>query len=112
MRAGQLVAVAGVSLVIVGVVTHSNAQSSSSSGASPTGQLRQVAYLKASNAAAGAHFGCGGVLDGHSGNAAAISDDGSTMAVGAPHESSTVKEINGTQDDSSLYDSGAVYALS
>ena len=111
MRAGQLSAVAVMSLVIVGVVTHTNAQSSSSSGASPAGQLRQVAYLKASNAAAGAHFGCGGVLDGHSGNAAAISDDGSTMAIGAPHESSAARGFNGNQNDNSLYDSGAVYVF-
>ena len=47
--------------------------------------LKQTAYLKASNPHAGDHFGCGGVLDGHTGNSVAVSADGNTMAVGAPH---------------------------
>jgi hypothetical protein len=110
MRAGQLSAVVVVSLVVVGVVPHTGAQSSSSAS-SPSGQLRQIAYLKASNTTAGAHFGCGGVLDGHSGNAAAVSDDGNTMAIGAPHESSSARGINGNQNDKSLYDAGAVYVF-
>jgi hypothetical protein len=110
MKAGQLSAVVVVSLVVVGGISHTGAQSSSSAS-SAGGQLRQVAYLKASNTAAGAHFGCGGVLDGHSGNAAAVSDDGNTMAIGAPHEGSSAKGINGSQSDNSLYDSGAVYVF-
>jgi hypothetical protein len=68
-----------------------------------------VAYFKASNAAAGAHFACGGSLPGHIGNALAISSDGSTMAVGAPHENSGAKGVNGNQNDESAYGSGAVY---
>ena len=66
---------------------------------SGAGQLRQVAYLKASNPTEDAHFGCGGTLTGHAGNASAISDDGNTIAVGAPHENSGAKGINGNQND-------------
>src|SRR2546421_347090 len=36
-------------------------------------QLKQTAYIKASNPHAGDHFGCGGVLDGHTGNSVAVS---------------------------------------
>ena len=71
--------------------------------------VRQLAYLKASNSEGSDHFGCGGSLPGHIGNAIAVSGDGSTVAVGAPHESSTARGINGNQDDNSLYQSGAVY---
>src|SRR5260370_182412 len=39
-------------------------------------QLKQTAYVKASNTHAADHFGCGGVLDGHTGNAVALSADG------------------------------------
>ena len=49
------------------------------------------------------HFGCGGVLDGHAGWGVAISGDGNTVAVGAPHESSGAKGINGNQNDNSMY---------
>lgn len=71
--------------------------------------IRQLAYLKASNSEAGDHFACGGSLPGHIGNAIAVSGDGTTIAVGAPHESSAARGINGNQDDNSLYNSGAVY---
>jgi hypothetical protein len=71
--------------------------------------VRQLAYLKASNSEASDHFACGGSLPGHIGNALAVSGDGSTVAVGAPHESSAARGINGNQDDNSLYQSGAVY---
>jgi FG-GAP repeat protein len=111
MRAGKLSFVVVVSLVIHGIVAHTTTQSSSSSAPSPSAQLRQVAYLKASNTAARAHFGCGGVLDGHSGNGVAISGNGNTIAVGAPHESSGGKGINGNQNGNSIYDSGAVYVF-
>jgi hypothetical protein len=43
------------------------------------------------------------------GNALAISGDGNTIAVGAPHESSAARGINGNQNDNSLYNAGAVY---
>jgi hypothetical protein len=71
--------------------------------------VRQLAYLKASNSEASDHFACGGSLPGHIGNALAVSGDGNTVAVGAPHESSAARGINGNQDDNSLYQSGAVY---
>jgi hypothetical protein len=69
-------------------------------------QLKQTAYIKASNAHANDHFGNGGTLEGHG---LSISGDGNTMAVGAPYESSAAKGINGNQNDTSLYASGAVY---
>ena len=71
--------------------------------------IRQIAYLKASNADGSDHFACGGSLPGHIGNAVAISSDGRTLAVGAPHESSGARGIDGNQNDNSLYNAGAVY---
>jgi hypothetical protein len=73
--------------------------------------LRQVAYLKASNPGMFDHFGEGGVLDGHTGLGVAISGDGTTLAVGAQHESSNARGMNGNQADDSLYASGAVYVF-
>jgi hypothetical protein len=96
--------VVGVSLATAGMVAQTRAQS-------PPAAVRQVAYLKASNPQVGAHFGCGGALDGHAGVGVAISSDGNTIAVGAPHESSGARGINGNQNDTSLYDSGAVYVF-
>jgi hypothetical protein len=75
------------------------------------GTLRQVAYIKASNPVEDAHFGCGGTLTGHAGNASAISADGTTLAVGAPHENSGAKGVNGNQNDHSTYSAGAVYVF-
>ena len=77
----------------------------------PAAALKQIAYLKASNPSEDAHFGCGGTLTGHAGNASAISDDGNTIAIGAPHESSGAKGINGNQNDKSVYSAGAVYVF-
>lgn len=71
--------------------------------------MRQTAYIKASNPHANDNFGDGGNLPGHSGNSIAISDDGNYLAVGAHQESSSAKGINGNQNDTSLYASGAVY---
>ena len=73
--------------------------------------LEQVAYIKASNAEAYDHFACGGGNQGHTGNSIALSSDGSTMAIGAPFESSAAAGINGDQSDNSAYASGAVYVL-
>lgn len=70
--------------------------------------LRQIAYIKASNTGAGDQFGVGGTL---LGNAVALSADGSTLAVGAPVESSGASGINGRQDDDSTYGAGAVYVF-
>lgn len=79
--------------------------------APPTGQVRQVAYLKAANPDMGDHFACGGSLPGHIGNAVAVSTDGNTIVVGAPHESSSSRGINGNAADNSLYNSGAAYVF-
>src|SRR5262245_5115316 len=77
-----------------------------SATASPAlAQLKQAAYIKASNAEMGDHFGDGGALEGHG---VALSGDGNTLAVGAPYESSGAKGINGNQTDNSVYSAGAV----
>ena len=73
--------------------------------------LQQVAYIKASNAEAYDHFGCGGGNQGHTGNSVALSADGSTIAIGAPFESGGAAGINGNQNDNSTYASGAVYVF-
>lgn len=64
--------------------------------------VAQLAYLKASNTEAADHFGCGGVVQGHTGQGVAVSADGTTLAVGAPHE-------GGPGD--AVFDSGAVYVF-
>lgn len=69
-------------------------------------QLKQGAYIKASNAKMGDHFGNGGTLEGHG---VALSSDGTTLAVAAPFEGSNAKGINGNQNDNSLYGAGAVF---
>jgi hypothetical protein len=61
----------------------------------------QQAYLKASNTGADDQFGF--VL--------AVSDDGNTLAVGAPLEDSTATGINGNQADNSAGEAGAVYVF-
>ena len=68
--------------------------------------LRQTAYLKASNTGFGDEFGGGGTL---LGNAVALSADGTTLAIGAPYESSGSSGVDGNQDDESVYGAGAVY---
>jgi tartrate dehydratase beta subunit/fumarate hydratase class I family protein len=85
----------------------------SATGAGPSAQSRIVesAYLKASNAEAADHFGCGGVVQGHTGQGVAISADGTTLAIGAPHESSGAAGVGGNQRDNSVFDSGAVYVF-
>ena len=92
MRGRIRSAVVLVSLGIAGVAVAMFAQSSAPPGSPPASsaaaQLRQLAYLKARTPKPDDHFGCGGVLDGHAGYGTAISGDGNTMAVGAPHESS------------------------
>ena len=111
MRSSNLLAVISVCLTIPVLIvpamgqTYSAPASASASSSSASG-LKQVAYLKASNAHANDHFGNGGTLEGHG---LAISGDGNTLAVGAPYESSSAKGVNGNQNDTSLYASGAVY---
>ena len=95
--------------VVVGIVHAATTAPQAQAVPASAEQLRQSAYIKASNTDGFDHFACGGSLPGHIGNALAISGDGNTMAVGAPHESSAARGINGDQDDNSLYNSGAVY---
>ena len=78
------------------------------SASSAFAQLRQVAYIKASNTEMNDHSGNGGTLEGHG---IALSGDGNTLAVGSPYESSAAKGINGNQSDNSLYSAGAVYVF-
>src|SRR5260221_669109 len=89
----------------LGAIVYARAQTAAA------GPLRQIAYLKASNPIEDAHFGCGGTLTGHAGNASAMSADGTTLAVGAPHENSGARGINGSQNDHSVYSAGAVYVF-
>jgi hypothetical protein len=59
----------------------------------------QRAYVKASNAGAGDHFG----------SSVALSADGNTMAVAAYWESSAATGVNGDQADNSIPNAGAAY---
>ena len=72
---------------------------------------KQIAYIKASNPGMFDHFGEGGALDGHIGHAVAVSGDGNTIAVGAQHESSSARGVNGNQANDDAYNSGAVYVF-
>jgi hypothetical protein len=71
--------------------------------------LEQTHYIKASNTGFGDQFGTGGTL---LGDAVALSDDGSTLAVGATFEASASAGIDGDQADDSVYGAGAVYVFS
>ena len=106
MKGRIVVSAAVVCLTGILFCAQSHAQSSLPAPAAAARQLRQVAYLKASNAEAGDHFGNGGTLDGH---AVAISADGNTIAIGASNESGGSKGVNGNQNDNSVYSAGAVY---
>jgi hypothetical protein len=72
-------------------------------------RVAQTGFLKASNPEAMDHFGCGGVQQGHTGRGVALSGDGNTLAVGAPHEASGARGVNGNQRDNSIFEAGAVY---
>ncbi len=65
------------------------------------GGWSQEAYVKASNTDAGDRFGYSVVL----------SDDGSTLAVGAIQEDSAATGLGGTEGDNSASGSGAVYTF-
>ena len=95
--------------VVVGIVHRTTAAPEAQAPGASAPQLRQFAYLKASNTDGFDHFAGGGSLPGHIGGPLAISGDGNTLAVGAPHESSAARGVGGDQDDNSLYNSGAVY---
>lgn len=66
-----------------------------------SGVLQAIGYFKASNTGNGDTFGW----------TLALSDDGSTLAVGAPSEDSSAIGINGSQSSNSSVDSGAVYVF-
>ena len=95
--------------VVVGIVHGMTAAPEAQAPAASATQLRQLTYLKASNTDTFDHFAGGGSLPGHIGGPLALSGDGTTMAVGGPHESSAARGIDGNQDDNALYNSGAVY---
>src|SRR6266581_2933297 len=101
MRGARQAAVLVATMAAVAMVVRMDAQSASAG-------LRQTAYIKASNPHMGDHFGNGGTLLGDS---VALSGDGLTLAVGAPNESSGAKGINGNQNDTSVYNAGAVYVF-
>ena len=61
----------------------------------------QQAYVKASNTGSGDRFG----------TSAALSSDGTTLAVGATGEDSSATGIGGNQADNSAAGAGAVYVL-
>src|SRR5687768_397795 len=105
MRRGVLSAVVFVCVMVIRAAT------AVAQGSDVPTSLRQVAYLKASNPGMFDHFGEGGALDGHAGNAVAVSADGNTIAVGAQHESSSSRGTNGNQHDDSAYNAGAVYVF-
>src|SRR4029453_18846573 len=71
--------------------------------------VKQVAYIKASNAEAYDHFACGGGNQGHTGTSIALSGDANTMAVGAPFESGGLRGGDGNQNHKPMYATGAVY---
>ena len=69
------------------------------SGRAQAPSWKQSTAIKASNKEDGDQFGF----------ALALSRDGTTLAVGAPMESSAATGVNGKQSDESAYSSGAVY---
>jgi hypothetical protein len=111
MRRKNLSAVFLLSLVAALLISPGGAMSQARPTVAATPQLRQVAYIKASNAEGGDYFGDGGANQGHTGSSMAFSRDGNTMAIGSPYESGGSKGINGDQNDNSIYGSGAVYVF-
>jgi hypothetical protein len=71
-------------------------------------QWTAAGTLHASNAEADDQLGVGGAL---MGSTLAISRDGSTLAVAAPHEDGGSRGVNGDQADNSVYGAGAVYVF-
>lgn len=96
---------------IAAAIACARTEPESAAASASIAQVRQVAYLKATNPDMGDHFACGGSLPGHIGSALAASIDGNTIVVGAPHESSAAPGINGNTSDNSLYNSGAAYVF-
>jgi trimeric autotransporter adhesin len=111
MKTGKISAVLCLCVAIASLIVRADAQNQAPASSAGSPQLKQVAYIKASNAEAADHFSCGGALDGHTGNSVALSADGNTMAIGAHQESSNAKGINGNQNNNLAYASGAVYVF-
>src|SRR5207244_3669820 len=65
------------------------------------GKWSQQAFVKSSNSDAGDQFGW----------SVTLSDDGNTMAVGAPTESSKARGVDGDQADNSAANAGATYVF-
>lgn len=63
------------------------------------GTWQQKAYVKASNTDEADRFG----------TAVSLSQDGSTLAVGSPEESSAATGVNGDQNDDAVSEAGAAY---
>ncbi len=74
---------------------------SSSMLSAANGVLQTIGYFKASNTDSGDTFGW----------SLALSDDGTTLAIGAPSEDSNATGINGDQSNNGSADSGAVYVF-
>ena len=72
------------------------------------GAWTQQAYIKASNTGNAGEGDLPGEGD-QFGFSVALSDDGNTLAVGAPSEDSSASGINGNQKDESALTAGAVY---
>jgi len=100
---------AAIGMVVLGLAALAIRGAAQSPAAGASLRVTQTGYLKASNPEASDHFGCGGVLQGHTGRGVALSADGTTLAVGAPHEASAASGVNGNQRDNSVFDAGAVY---
>ena len=87
------------------VPTNRSATSTPSATDTPTTPIAQaqeaIRYFKASNTDSGDTFGW----------AIAISDDGNTIAVGAPSEDSNATGIDGDRSNNASVDSGAVYVF-
>lgn len=92
MRSRNFLSLPLALLTIVSLVSSVRAQA-------PASSWKQSAAVKASNKEDGDQFGF----------ALALSRDGTTLAAGAPLESSAATGINGKQADESAYSSGAVY---
>jgi hypothetical protein len=101
VRGGPVLGVIAVAYVVSGLDAVSGFSRTLSAQTPPTG-ITQIAYLKASNPEAGDHFGCGGVVQGHTGQGVALSADGNTIAIGAPHEGG---------DQNAVFESGAVHVF-
>src|SRR4030095_3944620 len=110
MRVGLRLAMGAAIVVVAGASLQTAERQTPASVTIAGAQLKKVAYLKGSNTKPGDHFGCGGVLDGHAGFGAAVSGDGNTLAIGAPHDSGGAKGVNG-KGGGEVYASGAVYVF-